>query len=60
MTDIYEEMVIHQGRDRRIQILNSLKDSRRALEGEIGDNTREYLEGYINELETELKALGMN
>ncbi len=58
--DIVTDMKIHQKKGRREQILSSIRDSKKALEGNIGPETREYLEGYILELEEELKKIGMN
>jgi hypothetical protein len=58
--NIYEEIAIHKSMDRRSQILNSLKDTRKALEAEIDETTRVYLQSYRDELERELKQLGLN
>ncbi len=51
---------IHQKKDRRSQILSSIKDTEKALSCEIGEETRDYLENYLQELRDELRALGLN
>lgn len=60
MTDIVTAMELHQKKDRRSQILSSIKDTEEALQGNIGEDTRNYLENYLQELKKELKELGLN
>lgn len=55
-----ELMGLHQVKGRREQILSSMADTVKALQGDIGDNTRKYLEVYMLELEEELNNLGLN
>lgn len=60
MNNIVDEMELWQKQDRRTQIKTSLKDTRKALEGELREVTRDYLNKYVEDLENELKQLGDN
>lgn len=60
MTDIVTDMALHQKMDRRSQILKSIQDTEKALTGNIGEDTRNYLSGYLQELQRELEELGLN
>jgi len=60
LNNIVDEMELFQKQDRRTQIKTSLKDTRKALEGELGEVTRNYLEKYVEELDNELRQLGDN
>ncbi len=60
MTDIVTQMELHQKMSRREQILSSIRDTEQALSGDIGEETRVYLENYLQELQEELRQLGMN
>lgn len=55
-----EWMLIHQAKGRREQIISSMADTVKALQGDIGIDTRKYLEIYMLELEEELTHLGLN
>ena len=57
---ILNDMAIHQKKDRRSQILSSIQDTEQALTGNIGEDTRNYLSGYLQELQRELEELGLN
>lgn len=60
MNNIVDEMEFYQKMDRKSQIKTSIADSKKALTGELGGVTREYLNNYIRELEEELRQLGDN
>lgn len=58
--NILEEISIHKIKPLREQILSSIKDTKKALKGKIGEETRNYLEGYLENLNSEIRKLGLN
>lgn len=58
--NISEWLSIHKAKGRREQIISSMADTVKALQGSLGDDTRKYLEIYMLELEDELTRLGLN
>lgn len=58
--DFVEQFLLYKSKDRRSQILSSMADTARALNGLISEETRKYLEVYYMELEEELTKLSFN
>jgi translation elongation factor EF-Ts len=59
--NIVDEISIHKIKPLREQILSSIKDTKKALKSEkIGEETRNYLENYLQNLNSEIRKLGLN
>lgn len=57
---LIDTILVNQVKPIREQILSSITETKKALYANIGENTRNYLELYLDYLENEIKKLGVN